>query len=252
MQDVSCIEYILCFAIGMPVCMIGFPMVLQRCTGEPTNADTTRGLAMIRRNIALTVVPVALFTRAILQAQWVDLQPVGGARVAAETLVVLVLVDTLFYFAHRALHTPLLYRWHRSHHTFRPTQTTCYVAMSLTEFVVENLTYFLMAPVGAHLCGHRIHLLSWACANAYTLLHGAAVHNAKLTVDLSAYGLNSPPQHQLHHKYGQKNANFGLLFTVWDQLLGTSAPNLSRVPRTNRPTTSTKITVGVLKNTDGV
>ena len=207
----------------MPTVMVGLPLALQRLTGEASNVDTHRGIRMILRNIAVTVGPVALICRSLCLRGWVDLRRTTLRRTLLEVAATLAMVDTIFYAAHRALHTKLLYAWHRTHHSFRPTQTTCYVAMSLPEFVCENLVYFLLAPVLGRLWG-RIHLCSWALANLYVLLHGTAIHNATFDFDLSHVGINSPPQHQLHHRYGQRNANFSLLFTFWDRLFGTFVP----------------------------
>ena len=206
--------------ISMPSIMILLPLVIQWASNEKWNKETPRALRLIARNIALTIVPLAWIVHGQISMGWVDFERVGPQRVLAEVCLLLIMVDTIFYFVHRTLHSRLLYPWHKTHHSFRPTQTTCYVAMSLFEFVFENLVYFVLGPVLGRLWG-GLHLYSWGLANLYVLFHGTLIHNSRLTVNLGRMGINSAPNHQLHHKFGQKNSNFGLLFTVWDHLCGT-------------------------------
>jgi sterol desaturase/sphingolipid hydroxylase (fatty acid hydroxylase superfamily) len=136
-----------------------------------------------------------------------------------EGVVFLVLADLWFYASHRALHSRLLYRFHKAHHAhLAPTEGMAFLALSPAEAYFSGLLTLsfpmLFFPVHAHVV--------IVCA-AIILLSGFYIHEGAL---LGAPGLpliNGPAQHQMHHGRGRENANYALLFTVIDRMLGTYA-----------------------------
>ena len=176
----------------------------------------------VARNIVLSAPMLVWFLQTVIGRGWVDF---GGWSVMAglcDVVLMLAVTDTVFYTVHRLMHShPVLYRWHIQHHSFNPTQTCSYVAMSLTEFGVEILVYFMLPPLLGSVGGGAVHVASWGLANGIVLVHGVWIHNNVFKWDGSAWGINSPHLHQLHHRHGRKNCNFGLLTTFWDRVFDT-------------------------------
>ena len=140
-----------------------------------------------------------------------------------ELLGNLVFMDTWFYLLHRLLHTKILYKFHQHHHSYRPTITLSYVAMTLPEFIMENLGYVVLPPILSYkVLGRKMYMSSWLSANLILLIWASLFHSNELkNISTGRYNINGPSDHALHHYYGEKNYNFSLLFTHWDRLFGT-------------------------------
>jgi sterol desaturase/sphingolipid hydroxylase (fatty acid hydroxylase superfamily) len=210
---------ILIWSLTMPSVMIGFPLFIQKITGEKRDKHTTRAIKRVLFNVYFTLPFLVLFTNIMFYKNWIDTNFPKVDRVLIEIFAILFFTDTTFYWWHRFLHTKFMYRLHKHHHSFRPTQTIAYVSMSLFEFVFENLSYFCGAPfIGIWLHG-SLHVVSWALSMLYILIQGTLIHNSNLKWKSNI--LNSPHAHQIHHQYGSKNGNFGLLTMFWDRICGT-------------------------------
>ena len=207
------------WAITMPIVMIMFPLFIQKITGEKRDKHTVRAAKRVLFNVYCTFPGLALFVNTMFRNGWIDTDIPNFRRVLLEIFTILIFTDTTFYWWHRFLHTKMMYPLHKHHHSFRPTQTIAYVSMSLFEFTFENLTYFCGAPfIGIWLHG-SLHLASWVISMMYILIHGTLIHNSNLP--WKSNWLNSPHAHQIHHQYGAKNGNFGLLTMFWDKICGT-------------------------------
>ncbi len=158
---------------------------------------------------------------------WVSWMPVW-----AKVLLVLLLVDLLDYWLHRAMHrlsTPgnLLWAAHRWHH--RPAALT-----SLAGFrgsLLQRLLYIVCALVAV--AAVDLHEpIGLTLLTTVNLLHEAVLH---ANVDLSLGPLDAvvttPRWHRIHHAAEARlqHSNYGMHFTVWDRLFGTYT-DPSRVP----------------------
>ena len=142
-------------------------------------------------------------------------------RFIKEVLLQLLFIDTWFYWAHRLLHTKMLYFLHKEHHSFNPTTTMSYVAMSIPEYLTENVAYSIGGPLLWNALGSKLNSRSWAFANALVAFWAAVFHSNSLSFSLKKININGPKEHSLHHSNGLKNYNFSLLFLHWDVLMGT-------------------------------
>lgn len=144
-------------------------------------------------------------------------------RLLFEVSVIIVLHDAYFYWAHRAMHHPWLFRrFHRIHHKSRtPTPWAAY-AFAPLEAIVETgilplaaliipmhqLTVFIFVThmIVRNVIGHAGHELfpRWWLRMPVVRLITTTMH------------------HDLHHSSGRHN--FGLYFTWWDRLCGTEHP----------------------------
>jgi lathosterol oxidase len=132
--------------------------------------------------------------------------------------------DCFFYWLHRILHTDFVYKVsHCVHHYSKPP--TVYTALSsdVIEFLSEGLIsgFFPGFIIPIHYLTLRLLALSimvWSC-----LIHAETHFVPEFLQPLVV----TSKYHHVHHKYGRKNYNFSMVFTIWDKLCGTF-----RVPET--------------------
>lgn len=124
----------------------------------------------------------------------------------------LVLSDAAFYFIHRALHHPLLYRHiHYAHHSFRRTSAFAAFALHPLDGFAQGVVYqLLLFIIPLHAGVHGAFLL-------FVMLWTVLLHDGK--ADLRVSPLNSAPNHALHHAL--LNYNFGQYTIIWDRLFHT-------------------------------
>lgn len=135
--------------------------------------------------------------------------------------------DTWFYWQHRILHLPWLFRHvHRIHH--RSTNPTAFGAFAHhpVETLMCNAFFIVLvktiplhsmafALIGAYLFGTAIvaHL-------GYEFLwKGFTRHRLSRHIGTSTY-------HNMHHRYA--GMNYGVILTCWDRLMGTLHPEYDR------------------------
>jgi sterol desaturase/sphingolipid hydroxylase (fatty acid hydroxylase superfamily) len=145
-----------------------------------------------------------------------DLAILGGIVIAH---------DSYFYWVHRAMHHPKLFRtFHRHHHrSITPTPFAAYsfaapealvmaLFMPLWQLFVATpgwvLFFFLNFQIIRNVMGHagiEVHPRWW------------------LSTSLTRW-INTTTHHDLHHS-GNFNRNYGLYFRFWDRLMATEHPD---------------------------
>lgn len=124
-------------------------------------------------------------------------------------LVVCILVqDTLFYWAHRWLHTPRAFRAiHRKHHDFRYVRGYSAEYAHPLELLVNTASFVLPAILlGTHLITFGVWMTIRVCETV-------AAH--------SGYAFSTiASRHAYHHLYASRGC-LGSFFGVWDWLMGT-------------------------------
>lgn len=206
--------------------MIGIPMSIRYIIGEKRKEDTSRAIITITRNVSVTIPLVALYSNYLRINNILDFTPITALNYSGSLFLILILMDTWFYWWHRALHLPILYEFHRHHHSFRPPTTLSYVAMSYFEFVFENMAYFISPPLIWHLAGHKLHWFPWLSANLILLIWASLFHSDECKFSTRKFNINGPREHHLHHQLGMKNGNFSLIFVHWDYIMGTAINHL--------------------------
>lgn len=128
--------------------------------------------------------------------------------------------DTYFYWAHRAMHHPKLFKTiHLVHHkSSNPSPWAAYAFHPL-EAIIESLIFVIFLftiPV------HSIHLTSFFVLsllyNVYGHL-GFGLYPKGFNKHWLGKWLNTSISHNQHHQYFK--GNYGLYFTFWDRLMGT-------------------------------
>ncbi|WP_237066589.1 sterol desaturase family protein [Microbulbifer guangxiensis] len=155
--------------------------------------------------------------------------------------VLILLHDTYFYWVHRAIHHPRLFRhFHRVHHlSLSPTPWAAY-----SFSVGEGLLMVLFTPLSLVLLPIHIWIgiaFSFIQIFRNTMLHASCEFHPRGWVDGPLDFLTTTTHHNLHHQKFQ--GNYGFYFTFWDRLMGTEFKNYKDEFR--------RVTAGAVENDEG-
>lgn len=166
---------------------------------------------------------VALLEAGGLTRLYPDSAHYGRAWLVLSVPVLLVLHDAYFYWTHRLMHHPRMYRhFHRVHHRSSDPSPFTSFAFHPLEAVVENGFTFLVVLV---LPLHFAALLAWQLAQQLfnTIGHlGYEIYPAWWLRAPVLRWKTASTHHNLHHQYFV--GNYGLYFTWWDRWMGTELP----------------------------
>lgn len=178
----------------------------------------------------------------------------GWIWLALSFPLILVVHDAYFYWTHRAMHHPKLFRYfHRTHHkSHTPTPWAAYafdpgeawvqaIFLPIYLLIVPTngfvVVFFLIFMITRNVMGHAGYELHprWWMSNPLTRFNNTTAH------------------HDLHHETA--HWNYGLYFTWWDRLMGTEHPDYKKrfdaawaqvPPKKNRGRKSVPATLGAI------
>jgi sterol desaturase/sphingolipid hydroxylase (fatty acid hydroxylase superfamily) len=192
----------------------------------------------VRREVRYSVVTAAMFAtagtalfygaHAGVFRLYLDVAEHGVPYLVMSMLALVVLQDTYFYWTHRAMHHPRIFKHvHRVHHlSTNPSPWAAY-AFAPTEALVHAVFVLLVATF---MPLHPLALLFWV---TFMIVRNVFGH---LGTELLPPGFTkhwffrwhtTTTHHHLHHRRAQ--TNFGLYFTFWDELMGTTDADYERV-----------------------
>jgi sterol desaturase/sphingolipid hydroxylase (fatty acid hydroxylase superfamily)/uncharacterized protein (DUF2147 family) len=153
-----------------------------------------------------------------------DFRQRGVGYLFATLALMIVVHDAYFYWTHRLMHHPRLFRWfHLTHHKSHvPTPWAAY-AFAAPEALVQGA---FMPLFVALLPMHELALFIFMTFQIVRNVMGHAgveVHPAAMTRSRLLGWNNTTTHHDLHHQTG--HYNFGLYFRWWDRLMGTEHPD---------------------------
>jgi sterol desaturase/sphingolipid hydroxylase (fatty acid hydroxylase superfamily) len=195
------------------------------------------GGADIRREILASLRSAAIFATlgtgifVALQQGWVtiykDFSVAGPFYLVLSLAVMLVAHDTWFYWTHRAMHHPRLFRlFHRHHHlSHTPTPWAAY-SFSIPEAIVQGAFVPLFVAI---MPMHGLGLFAFGTIQIVRNVMGHAGTELHPTAFGPGHWLgwnNTTTHHDLHHQTGRYN--YGLYFRWWDKLMGTEHPEYRR------------------------
>jgi lathosterol oxidase len=123
--------------------------------------------------------------------------------------------DLVFYLTHLVLHMPWVYRHsHFRHHACRPPVPWSGIAIDPLETILSGIL-----PYTVPLFFFPFHTITVYVLNIVLMVWATLVHSS-LRWEGNAI-LLSTKDHNLHHAFGLKNANFAAVFTFWDRIAGT-------------------------------
>jgi sterol desaturase/sphingolipid hydroxylase (fatty acid hydroxylase superfamily) len=147
----------------------------------------------------------------------------GWPYFVLNVVVLIVAHDAWFYWTHRIMHRPRLFRWfHTLHHrSYNPSPWTSY-AFDASEALV-NAIYLPLAMVAT-----PTSILAAFIFTGHMMLRNAIGHCGYEVFPARVDGrplldwLTTVTHHDLHH--ARARTNFGLYFTFWDRIMGTEDP----------------------------
>ncbi len=166
----------------------------------------------------------------------------GVVYLASSVLFALIIHDTYFYWMHRLLHHPTLFKHaHLLHHkSTNPSPWTSY-AFHGFEAVAEGLILpLLLFILPMHPIAISLFIVAGFIINVYGHL-GYEIMPLSFRRSFLFEILNTSVHHNLHHS--KFKGNYGLYFRVWDRLMKTEHPdyvsNYDRVQaQRNKPSSS--------------
>jgi sterol desaturase/sphingolipid hydroxylase (fatty acid hydroxylase superfamily) len=163
--------------------------------------------------------PVSTYTRA-----YFDINEYGITYLVFSIFLIIIVHDTYFYWTHRLMHHPAVYRWfHKVHHLSTNPSPWAAMAFHPLEAVVEAgiivLVVFLF-PV--HPLAIGIFLLFMMVYNVYGHL-GYELYPKGFSRSFIGRWINTSVNHNQHHQYFK--GNYGLYFLFWDRWMGTIRPD---------------------------
>ncbi|MEL6657147.1 MAG: sterol desaturase family protein [Bacteroidota bacterium] len=190
-------------------------------------------LSVIRHEISHSLLTAGVFALAGLGIY--GLRLLGWSKIYLEVaeygwwylllsfVLLVVLHDAYFYWMHRALHHPKLFRvFHRVHHQSHNPTPWASLAFHPWEAIAEIAIIPILVLI---IPFHPIAILAFA---SWSLLWNIIGH---LGYELFPAGwvdhpvlkwFNTSTHHNLHHKYA--HGNYGLYFNWWDHWMGTNRP----------------------------
>ena len=134
--------------------------------------------------------------------------------------LMLVMHDTYFYWMHRLIHHPKLYRtFHAVHHaSTNPSPWAAYAFHPLEAVLEIGIFVIFLFTIPIHRSQVFIFFLFSIIYNAYGHL-GWEIYGKKFRNGPIGKWINTSTSHNAHHKYF--TGNYGLYFLFWDRVMGT-------------------------------
>lgn len=153
-----------------------------------------------------------------------DIRQYGWGYFFISIILILVLHDTFFYWAHRFMHLPGVYqRVHLVHHlSTNPSPWTAFAfhpAEGLIEVMILPLVVFLFPT---HIFAIVIFLIIMTIMSVIGHL-GFETYPAGFVSHPVGKWNNTATHHNMHHKL--VHCNYGLYFNWWDQVMKTNHPD---------------------------
>jgi sterol desaturase/sphingolipid hydroxylase (fatty acid hydroxylase superfamily) len=192
-------------------------------------------LTSLRTGIIFSLTGVVIVLGAIngVFAVYSDFETAGIGYLAISLAAIIVAHDAYFYWTHRLMHHPRLFRtFHRTHH--RSVTPTPFAAYAFD--VPEALMMALFTPLWLLLV--PMHALGLFLFMAFMIVRNVMGHAGvelmpRALADSRWFGwINATTHHDLHHS--SFHHNYGLYFTWWDRLMGTEHPAYRGQLRGNR------------------
>jgi sterol desaturase/sphingolipid hydroxylase (fatty acid hydroxylase superfamily) len=132
------------------------------------------------------------------------------------------ILDFFIYIWHLLNHeVPLLWRFHRVHHSDMNMDASTANRFHLGEFMLSGLVRLgVVYAIGIPLLAY---LLFEILVNLSIQFHHSSIRIAPRFENLWVLLFVPPSMHRLHHsvKIKERDSNYGVLFSLWDRFLGT-------------------------------
>lgn len=228
--------------------LVGGSFTLLYLKRNRLNLRDSLKIASVSSDLKYSLVSILIFTASyyfILKSAQFGLNKLyvefsdGGIKQFLLSFVFLIVgYDAYFYWSHRILHQSWLYKnVHRIHHNSR--HPTPFSAMAFHP--IEAIMQALYLPFMAFVIPTHVSFL--VVAPTFIMILSIVGHLGfeflpkKFRLGVLGKHFGSSTHHHLHHLY--PNTNFGFLFMIWDQVVGTkkgvnSVANFTRIVERNK------------------
>ena len=151
---------------------------------------------------------------------YTDIAEYGWGYWTFSILLMIVVHDTYFYWTHRAMHHPRLFRYfHLTHHrSVNPSPWAAYAFHPLEGVVEAGIVVPIAFLFPIHLSALMVFLIFMIVYNVYGHL-GYELFPRGFSRHPIGRWLNTSVNHNQHHKHF--DGNYGLYFLFWDRVMGT-------------------------------
>jgi len=142
--------------------------------------------------------------------------------------IMMILHDTYFYWMHRALHHPKIFKIaHLVHHkSTNPSPWAAYSFHPIEGFLESLIFPIIILILPVHISALGLFFLFQIIYNVYGHL-GYELYPKGFNKHWIGRWINTSVHHNLHHKYFDNS--YGLYFTFWDRMMNTMAPQYDEV-----------------------
>ena len=150
-----------------------------------------------------------------------------------DVLCCVIVEDMLFYWGHRWLHSPFLYKHvHKRHHEFRVLKGMS-IASEFThplESLLGNIFPVIAGPMllRCHVCTVAV----WVVLRMLKTCDAHSGYNFPASPFNVGFPFNEAKRHDFHHS--ANIGSYGSFFVVWDRLCGTDAAYKNRQRKHNK------------------
>lgn len=184
--------------------------------------------SMISVTIFATVALVVFYFAKDYTNTYDNISDYGWPYYILSWALMFIIHDTYFYWMHRAMHHPILFKYvHLVHHkSTNPSPWTAYAFHPLEGFLEA-----LIVPIIAFTIPVHSHALGWFFLfqifyNVYGHL-GFELYPKGFNKTWIGKYINTSVAHNLHHD--KFHGNYGLYFLIWDRAMGTLRPEYDEV-----------------------
>lgn len=187
---------------------------------------TLRAIGHEVLNSSLTIVIFALTATLVLflvpdsTRIYYDQEEFGKLYFYLSFPIMFILHDTYFYWIHRLMHLPQIFKHvHLVHHrSTNPTPFAAYSFHVLEGFLEAAILPIIAFSIPVHFDALVLFLLIQFIYNVYGHT-GFELYPKWFSGTWIGKWINTSVAHNMHHKYF--NGNYGLYFLFWDRLMGT-------------------------------
>lgn len=192
-----------------------------------------KGLLIVPLVVSAAEVTRFVYTFLASHVEYVEIEMSYESVMVLYTLTLFIVSDFTRYWLHRLLHSvPLLWRFHKVHHSARVLNPLTFYRVHPVENLLFGFRYALSAGVvtGVFVFAfgslEMIDLLGVNALVVVFLALGSNLRHSHVALSFPTWVervISSPAQHQLHHANGTMNKNYGGALSLWDTLFGTLA-----------------------------
>jgi lathosterol oxidase len=193
----------------------------------PKNKDYFREIAFsFITFLIFTLVGVALYNPTVrpYTNTYFQISDYGYLYLSFSFVLMIIMHDTYFYWAHRFMHHPKVFRYfHYVHHqSTNPSPWASFSFQPLEAMVEAGIFIIFAFSIPIHFYVLIAFLIFMTAYNVYGHL-GWELYPKKFEKSSLGKWINTSISHNLHHQYFK--GNYGLYFMFWDRWMGTVSKN---------------------------